>query len=288
MNWALRLVFLATLILLTSCGGAKPIVVGSKAGAGQSLIGEIVAQHLEARLGKPVERRLGFGDTAILYQAINTGEITLYADTIGVLISEVLREAPSNTPSIAFERAHNELARTSLLELMDPLGFDNRTVVVVKAADFPMISTLSEAATVKDGWKLGVSYEFQSRTEGLPVLNNYRLPMAAAFRSMESEQLFPSLEQGAVTMIAAQAADGYLTSPEWKVLEDDMHVFSPQQAAIVVRQDALTQEPRLKTALAELSGKFTLEAVRKMNAQVVIDERPIADVAREFLASAGL
>ena len=288
MNRTLGLVFLVPLIFLASCGGTKPIVVGSKAGMEQSLLGEIVAQHLEARLGMPVERRLGFGDTPILYQGVNTGEITLYPDTTGILIAEVLREQPSLTPSIAFERARNELARTSLLELMDPLGFDNRTVVVIKGADFPDISTLSQAAEFKDGWKLGVSYEFQSRSEGLPVLNSYRLPMAAAFRSMEPEQLFPSLEQGAVTMIAAQAADGYLTSPDWKVLEDDMHVFAPQQEAVVVRQDAFTQEPRLKAALAELSGKFDLETVRKLNAQVVIDERPIADVAREFLASAGL
>lgn len=288
MDRTFSIAFPVLVLFLASCGGSKPVVVGSKSGVEQSLLGEIVAQHLENRLASRVQRRLGFGDTPILYQSLIGGEVTLYPDYTGVLISEVLKEQPSTTPSIAFERARSELARVSLLELMDPLGFDNRTVMVIKGADYPDVSTLSEAAQFKAGWKLGVSYEFQSRAEGLPVLNVYRLPMAAAFRSMEAGQLFPALEQGAVTMIAAQAGDGYLTSPDWKALEDDMHVFAPQQAALVVRQDAFAEEPRLKAALAELSGKFTLETVRKLNARVVIDKRPVADVAREFLASAGL
>jgi osmoprotectant transport system permease protein len=287
MNRTLYLALIAPLLLI-SCGGSKPIIVGSKAGPEQTLLGEIVAQHLETRLAAKVQRRLGFGDTQILYQAMINGDVTLYPDTTGVLLSEALKEAPSTTPSIALERARGELARVALLEVMPPLGFDDRTAMVVRAADTEGINTLTEAGQYGRGWKIGVSYDFQSRAEGLPALNEYRLRMAAAFQSMDAGQLFPALEQGTVTMIAAQAGDGQLLSPDSKILEDDRHVFSPQQAVLVVRQDAFGVEPRLKAALAELSGKLNLDMFRRLNAKVLIDERTPADVAREFLASAGL
>jgi glycine betaine/choline ABC-type transport system substrate-binding protein len=57
---------------------------------------------------------------------------------------------------------------------------------------------------------------------------------------------------------------------------------------VLTRLDALTGEPRLKPALAELSGKFTNEAMRKMNADVDVRHLQARDVAAEFLKQAGL
>ena len=44
----------------------------------------------------------------------------------------------------------------------------------------------------------------------------------------------------------------------------------------------------LRPALAELSGKFNLEIMRKLNAQVDIEHRAVAAVAADFLTQAGL
>ncbi|MGH9594904.1 MAG: glycine betaine ABC transporter substrate-binding protein, partial [Bryobacteraceae bacterium] len=79
-----------------------------------------------------------------------------------------------------------------------------------------------------------------------------------------------------------------LTSPDWKVLQDDQKVFTSYQACLLVRQDKLAQTPQLAAALAELAGKFTAETMRKLNAQVEIEHRPPAAVAADFLRSAGL
>ena len=45
-------------LLATGCGSKARIVVGSKNFTEQVLIGEIVAQHIERRLGFAVDRRL--------------------------------------------------------------------------------------------------------------------------------------------------------------------------------------------------------------------------------------
>ena len=80
-------------VLLASCGASKkPVVVGSKNETEQMLLGEIVAQHLEHRLGRTVERRAGLGDTAILYQSIISGEVGVYPEYTGLIESDILKE----------------------------------------------------------------------------------------------------------------------------------------------------------------------------------------------------
>jgi glycine betaine/choline ABC-type transport system substrate-binding protein len=284
-----------TLTLLTllsgGCGSKKPkVIVGSKNFTEQVVLGEIVAQHLERRLGRPIERKLNLTGTLITYQALQAGEIALYPEYTGTIQAEILKETPGSDASIMFERVRNEMHRVAQTEVFEPLGIDNRFVMVVRSSDAAQqkVSTLSEAAQVKDGWKLGVGYEFQSRSDGMPLLNKYHLPMSAPPRSMDLGLLFKAMSEGKVTMIAANATDGPLASPDFTVLADDQKLFPPYQACLMVREDVLAAEPALRTALKELSGKFTNEIMRKLNAQVDIDHRQQRDVAAEFLASAGL
>ena len=272
------------------CSRRQPIVVGSKGSTEQTLLGEIVAQHLENRLGQKIQRHLSLGGTLIAFQALQSGEIGLYPEYTGAIETEILKEQPSGDSSLVFERARGEMRRVAQSELLDPLGIDNRFVAVIRSDDprAAKVSTLSEAVEVTSAWKVGVSYDFQQRTDGLPLLSQYRLPMLASVRSLEPELVFKTAEQGQVTLIAANATDAPLDLKEWKVLRDDRNVFPPYQACLLVKQGVLAAEPRLKPALAELSGKFTTEKMRHLNAQVDLYHRPVAEVAAMFLAQAGL
>ncbi len=244
---------LAGVTFLAGCGKSKkPILIGSKNSTEQVLMGEIMAQHLENRLKRPIERRLGMGTTVIVYQALISGELTLYPEYSGIIVSEILREQPPGDAQMEFERARGEMARQSQLEFLPTLGYDNSPVIVVRAADADRakVSTLSEAADGTEKWKLGVSYEFQQRKDGIPAITSYKIPMAAGIRGMDASRLFPALVKGDVTMIAADATDSSLVSPDFKVLTDDRHAFPPNQAAVLVRQDAMTDEPMLRPAPA--------------------------------------
>lgn len=289
--YAVLICFAALISVL--CGCAKPpksIVVGSENSTEQIVVGEIVAQRLEQTLQRKVERRLGLGDELTLYQALVSGNVTLYPDYAATIETTILRERPDSSPDIVRERVRNELRRTAQLELLEPLGYESTPVVVVKKTDAERakVKTLSDAARQTFRWKLGVSYNFEQREGGATALSAYAIPMEEGTRAMEALQLFPALEQGQVNMVASSLTDSRLTLPEYTILADDQSVFPPYQACLLVRQDVLIENPEVRPALSSLSGKLSTSAVRKLAAAVDLDHRKPVDVAAEFLAAAGL
>jgi len=284
-------VTLAAALLASGCGKKqKPIVVGSKNFTEQVVLGEIIAQHLEHRLGRKVTRRFNLGGTLLSYQALLLGEITLYPEYTGTIDAEILKEPPSGDADQSYQFARQELARRAQIDVLKPLGIDNVFAMVIRGSDARSlkIATLSEAAQAKTAWKLGAGYEFQGRLDGMPALNQYHLPIDSAPVAMDLGLMYKALDQGQVTMVAANLTDGPLLAHDWTVLTDDKHVFASYQACILLRQEAETDEPRLRPALEELSGKFTNEVMRKLNAAVDVDHHQPAQVAAQFLSDAGL
>ena len=279
------------LLVMAACGtSAKPIVVGSMNSTEQNVLAEIVAQHLEHRFGHKVDRRPDLAGSLGAYQALQNGEISLYPEYSGAIVTEILKEQAASDRSAVFERARSEMKRVAQAQLMDPLGFDNGFVAVIRSDDprAPKVSNLTDAAGVSDGWKLAASFEFQQISDGLPSLQQYKLPMKAAPRSMDGDLLFKALEQMSATMAIARATDGILTQKDWKVLADDRGHFAPRQACLLVRLDLVNTQPGLGPALAELSGKITTDKMRTMNAAVDLGQMPARDVAASFLESSGL
>jgi glycine betaine/choline ABC-type transport system substrate-binding protein len=104
---------------------------------------------------------------------------------------------------------------------------------------------------------------------------------------MDLGLLYKALEQRQVDMVAANSTDGLLSVLDVRVLEDDKRYFPPYQAALAVRSETLAQA-KVKSALAELSGKFSDDTMRRLNHQVDGEHRRASEVAAAFLESAGL
>lgn len=285
MRWRLFPALMGILLISASCSKPKSIIVGSKDTVEQQLLGEIAAQHLEHRLGIAVKRQLALGDTRIAYQALLEGQIELYPEYSGVIVRDLLRERPGTEPEVVHEYARLELKRRSLLEYLNPLGFDSRTTLVIAAAGNESLKTASQAAASATRWKIGLSPD---RDPSLPGLNVYPFQMGAPVHTMRSTALFVAMDEKKVDLVLTAASDGHLTSPKWQALEDDKKVFTPAEAAFLVRDDVLTGNPEARATLDQLAGKISLDAMRKMNAAVEMEQRPVADVAAEFLRSAGL
>jgi glycine betaine/choline ABC-type transport system substrate-binding protein len=280
-----------TVSLLGCSGEAPSLTVGSKNFMEQVLLGEIIAQHLEQRLGKPIGRKLNLGGTLLAHQALVNGEIDLYPEYTGTAISAVLDLPPSQDPAELLARVRREYQQRFDLHWLDPLGFNNTFAMVIRRADAEAhhLESLSDAARYSPGWTLGVGYEFQQRPDSLPkLLDTYHLPLTGTTQVMDLGLLYRALLQKNVSMVAANSTDGLLSELDVTVLRDDQACFPPYEAAFVVRGASLQREPSLKQAIEQLSGKFTDETMRRLNHRVVVQHGSVQDVAQQFLKESGL
>jgi osmoprotectant transport system substrate-binding protein len=272
--------------LLTSCGARTHIVVGSKNFTEQLILGEIVAQHIEARTHQPVERKLDLGGTLLAHQALLSKDIDMYPEYTGTAFTNVLKRSGVTDPAVVLEQVRAEYSSGFHLDWMDPLGFENSFAMTIRGDDARArhLATLSDAAADPMGFTLGAGYEFLTRPDAYGALNRaYAIKWIAAPKSMDLGLLYQALEQRQVSMAAASATDGLLSKLDVTVLKDDKHVFPPYQACIVVRQEALASYSNLRQILSELSGKISDTEMRSMNYAVDAQHRPARDVAKEFL-----
>jgi glycine betaine/choline ABC-type transport system substrate-binding protein len=280
-------------LLLGACSHTdRAIRIGSKNFTEQIVLGEIVAQHLEHRLRRRVDRRFNLGGTLLAHQALINGEIDLYPEYTGTALAAILKDSAGAVDRApVLERVRSEYRRRFQIEWLAPLGIDNGFAIVVRAPEARRrhLETLSDAAGVSEGWKLGAGYEFEQRADGLAALKNtYHLRFPAPPVSMDLGLLYHALEQGQVDMIAANATDGLLSKLDLKMLTDDRHAFPPYQVCIAVRRDSLDRIPGLETALQELSDKFTNRIMQQLNYKVDAGHRPVAEVAIDFLKQSGM
>jgi glycine betaine/choline ABC-type transport system substrate-binding protein len=276
---------------ILGCTREQPITVGSKNFTEQVVLGEIVAQHLEHRLARRVDRKLNLGGTMLAHQALARGEIDLYPEYTGTALTAILKLPPAHDPVAALALVRGEYQARFGLEWMDPLGFNNTFAMVIRGEDARKnkIATLSDAARHSPGWNLGVGYEFQQRPDGLAgLMKTYHLPIVGSPKTMDLGLLYKALEQGQVSMVAGNATDGQLSVLDALVLQDDQHYFPPYDCGLVVRAELLKDNSPLRQALVELAGRFTDVTMRKLNYQVDGEHRPIRDVAEQFLREAGL
>lgn len=275
----------------TGCYQKKPISVGSKDSTEQELLGEIVCQHLERRLGRPVQRKLKQGETLLVHNAIVNGEIDVYPEYTGTALRRTLKLTMAHDRRLVFERVRDVFRTDFRLEWFEPLGFENPHVMVTReeVAAKLEVKALSDAEKYREGWRIGFEPEFGTTPDGMPTLSSaYRLPYKAPPVSIESGLLYRALDQGQVDMIAGRSTDGMLSTGKFRVIEDDRRAFPPCDAALVVRSAALTAHPEVRQPLQVLSGKFDRALMRRLNYRIEGDHRRLEQVAAEGLREAGL
>ncbi len=216
--------------------------MGSKNFTEQVVLGEIIAQQLERRLHVHVERSLNLGGTLLAHQALVSGQIDLYPEYTGTALSAVLKDPLDNDPAGVLARVRSEYLQKFQVEWLDPLGIDDSFAMVVSGAlaRQKKLDTLTDASAAEGTWTLGVGYEFEQRVDGLTALDKtYHLKWAASPKTMDLGLLYKALEQGQVTMIAANTTDGLLSKLDVKVLADDKRAFPPYQVCVAVREQSL-------------------------------------------------
>ncbi|HTA58063.1 MAG TPA: glycine betaine ABC transporter substrate-binding protein [Candidatus Baltobacteraceae bacterium] len=282
-------------IALIASGGCgqrrKKIVVGSKFFTEQVVLAELLAQHVEARTGIPVERKTNLGGTLLIQKAMLAGELDLYVEYTGTALTAVLNETPSGDSKNVYERVKKEYAERFGFEVTEPLGFENTFAMVIRGEDAQKynLQKLSDITALAPKWRAGVGYEFLERPDGFTGLcNQYTLKFGEKPRVMDLGLIYRALADHQVDVVAGNSTDGLISALGLVALEDDRHYFPPYDAAPIVRKAALERFPALRAALAELAGKVSAGDIRQMNYAVDGLHREPAAVVSEFRKAKGL
>jgi osmoprotectant transport system substrate-binding protein len=300
-NWLHRrtVQIASTLILLALCSCAPPrssrIIIGAKNFTEQVVLGELVAQEIEAVTSQRVERRFYLAGSYLCQQALVNGRIDAYVEYTGTALTAILKQplpAPGQRDAARVFGAVKDLYEHRYAVAVERgLGFEDTFAMVVRGEDARRLGlkTISDVAKVSSQWRLGVGYEFESRPDGLPGLEAaYGLKFAEAPRTMDLGLLYRALSVGQVDMVAGNSTDGPIRALGFQVLADDRHYFPPYEAVPLVREDSLRRWPAIQVAMDRLAGKVSAEEVQAMNDAVDGKHRDVGEVVREFRAGKGL
>ena len=267
---------LATVTAIAGCGQKETYVIGSKQHTESHILGELLAQTLETA-GYTVDRKFNLGGTKIVFNALEQGDIHAYAEYSGTIQEVILKE----TKTLTLDEITNALAELGI-QTLEPLGFNNSYAMGIHE-DLAAETGLSKVSELRDypDLRFFFSHEFLEREDGYPSMKaHYGLPQSA-------DGIEHALALRAIVAREIDVTDLYTTDAEIDhfnlvVLEDDLEFFPKYLAVPIVRSDLPEEVKQLLNVAAHTLSDKTMAG---LNYKVHIDEQPVADVAKEFLAT---
>lgn len=286
--------------LLLACSACAPprssrITIGAKNFTEQVVLGELLAQEIEAVTGQSVARRFYLAGSYIAQQALISGRIDAYVEYTGTALMAILKQSlppvGQRQPERVFDTVSRLYAERYRVRVEPGLGFEDTFAMVVRDDDARRmkLKTISDAVPHAPQMRLGVGYEFEQRPDGLHGLETtYGLKFNGDPRLMDLGLLYRALLNRQVDMVAGNSTDGPIRVLGFVALEDDRHYFPPYEAVPLVREDSLVRHPGMQTAMDRLRGRVTADEMRSMNNAVDGEHRDVGEVVREFRRSKGL
>jgi len=265
-------------IALPATGAA--LNVGSKRFTESYILAEIIRQTAQATGEAAVSHRQGLGNTAILLNALQAGNIDVYPEYTGTIAREILHL--DQVPPLPELNAR--LAPLGLQAAV-PLGFNN-TYALAMRADHAAAQNIARLSDLQHHPELrfGLSQEFIGRADGWPGLKKtYALPWATP-RGLDHGLAYEALAQKQIDLIDIYSTDAKIGKYQMRVLIDDAHYFPRYDAVLLYQADLPARLPRTWAAIASLEGRISDEAMRRMNAAAELEQKTFQRVAAEFLA----
>lgn len=293
------------LVLLSACttggGGstspaAVPIKIGSDGFYEAKLMGEIYAQVLEAA-GYKVERNLGLGAREVTSAALESGQIDLKPEYIGSGLAFYDKTKPTGDP------AANAAALGKILAAkgggISVLGYtpgQNTNAFVVRrdTATERSLTKISDLTAIAGDLKWGLPPECATNPLcGGALKDAYGIDMATLqVTPLEAcgAPIAEALNGKAIDVAELCSTQPAIAQFGFVMLEDDKQTQPAENIAPIVRNDYLAKvdEAAFRKLLDDVSAKMTTEELTKLGVSVAVDQKDIADVARQWLTDQGL
>jgi osmoprotectant transport system substrate-binding protein len=294
---------LAAVVPLAACGGSSdPLAPATSAGstgaAGASgsvtvgsadfpeaaLLGEIYAQALEAK-GMTVKRQCNIGSRETYLKAITGGEVDVLPEYTGSLLNYYDKNAKVTAPDEVYAALQKALPQ-GLSVLDKSAAEDKNSLVVTKdTASQWSLKAIPDLAAHQGDLTIGAPPEFKTRQQGLVGLKSVYNITPKEFRPLQSQATVEALKNGQVKAANIFSTDPSIAANGFVVLEDPKSLFGSDNVVPLVRTE---KADSLKEALNAVSTKLDTPALADMVKQVVVDKKDASEVAKTWLAGAGL
>lgn len=271
-------------------GGTKPTVkVGSKDFTEQLIVNEMAAALLEDA-GYPVQRKLNLGGSAVVHQAVVSGDVDMYVEYTGTGLTAILKLPVQTDPQKVFDTVKQGYETQFKSTWLKPWGFNDTYALAMRQDQATQlgIKSISDLKSKADTLTLGATQEFITRPDGLPGLQTTYGVKFKDSKGMDPGIMYQAVDSKQVDVISGFSTDGRIPAQNLTVLADDKQFFPPYFAAPVVRQDLLAKDPAIADVLNKMSGKLDDKTMASLNLQVDKDKKEPGDVAKSWLKQQGL
>ena len=222
--------------------------------------------------------RQGLGNTAIVYEALRSGQIDLYAEYSGTIALEIVK----GNASMGLADMNHALAPLGL-GVAVPLGFNDGYALAMRRAQAEElgIRTLSDLAR-HPALKLGLSNEFIGRADGWKGLSA-RYQLRGTPVGLDHGLAYDAIAQKQIDVMDIYTTDAKINQLGLLVLQYDLNYFPHYDAVLLYRADLPQRQPAAWAALQSLQGRINEQAMIAMNAQAELQGMGFAQIAQGFL-----
>lgn len=274
---------------------SKEVRIGSKEYSEQLVLGQITLQVLKDA-GYSVVDRTGVAGSNKVRTALLTKEIDVYWEYTGTgWLSHLQHDVPITDSQECYDQVKSGDAANGIAWL--PYApFNNTYTVMMRKAQAQKlgIKTLSQLGayiTANPGaLAFAVDHEFTARADGLPGLEStYKFKMREdKVIVMDNAIVYKALKENQVDIGMGFSTDGRIQAFELVNLEDDLKFFPAYNPSPNLRTEFAKENPEIVTLLGKVAAKLDNDTIMKLNYLVDIEQKTPAEVAKEWLKSAGL
>ncbi len=270
--------------------GGKVITIGSKNFTEQAIVGNLVADLIEARTDITVDRKLELGGSQVCFSALKAKEIDMYVDYTGTAYGEYLKHTPISDVQKVYDTVKKELKEQYDIDTLNQLNFNNTyTLAVTKetAKEYGLV-TISDLAKVAEELSAGVTFEFANRDDGVPGLKKLYEFEFKDLMTLDDGPRYIALSNEKVDVIDAFSTDGLLKKFNLVTMKDDKQFFPPYYAVPLITGDALNKYPEVSKVMEELATVLSNDVMMELNYKVDELQQAPDVVAKEFLKEKGI
>lgn len=264
---------------LPAADPAAALRIGSKRFTESYILAQILAQAAAPQLARAPEVKQGLGNTAIVYQALRSGDIDMYAEYAGTIALEILKsDKPMTLPAM------NAALAPLGLGAAIPLGFNNGYALALRGADAQRLGVRTISDLVRHpALKLGLSNEFIGRADGWPGLaRRYGLPQRPT--GIDHGLAYDAIAAGQIDVMDIYTTDAKIGHLKLAVLQDDLAHFPRYDALVLYRLDVPQRHPKAWAALQKLGGTIDETTMIAMNARAELQGVAFDTIAGDHLA----